>query len=142
MKLGRRAATEADLPFLLALRQESMGPHLAASGLHGTPDDFLARVMHRFDCAQVLMLEDEPVGLLKLQREPDAWHVLQLQLSDRVRGQGIGRRLMENILADADRAAVPVTLTVLKANPAKRLYERLGFTVVGEDEHEFHMFKG
>jgi ribosomal protein S18 acetylase RimI-like enzyme len=139
MPLGRRPATEADLPFLLALRRESMGPHLATAGLQGSDEDYLVRVRHRFDCAEVLMFNGQPVGLLKLLREPGQWRVLQLQLSDAVRGQGIGRRLLEGLLSDAARAGVTVGLSVLKANPAKRLYQQLGFSVVGEDAHEFHM---
>ena len=139
MPLGRRPATEADLPFLLALRRESMGPHLAAAGLHGSDEDYLVRVRHRFDCANVLTLNGQPVGLLKVLRGPGQWQVLQLQLAGVVRGQGIGRRLLEGLLADADRAGVTLGLSVLKANPAKRLYEQLGFSVVGEDAHEFHM---
>jgi ribosomal protein S18 acetylase RimI-like enzyme len=30
-------------------------------------------------------------------------------------------------------------LTILKVNPARRLYERLGFTVVGETETHFRL---
>jgi ribosomal protein S18 acetylase RimI-like enzyme len=30
-------------------------------------------------------------------------------------------------------------LQVIKGNPAKRLYDRLGFEVVGEDDQHFHM---
>jgi ribosomal protein S18 acetylase RimI-like enzyme len=137
--LDRRPATEADLPYLLALRRESMGPHLAAAGLHGSNEDYLVRVRHRFDCAEVLMLNGQPVGLLKVLREPGQWQVLQLQLADVVRGKGIGRRLLEGLFTDAARAGVTVGLSVLKANPAKRLYEQLGFSIVGEDSHEFHM---
>lgn len=139
MQLSLRAATDADLPFLLALRQESMGPHLARAGLHGTDEDFMARVMHRFDCAEIILADGKPVGLLKLQREPGTWHLHQLQLAGNVRGQGLGHRLLEQILAEADRASVPVTLSVLKANPARRLYERLGFVAIGEDAIEIHM---
>lgn len=139
MQLSLRPATEADLPFLLALRQESMGPHLAEAGLHGTSDDFMRRVMHRFDCAQIVLADGAPVGLLKLLRESGRWQVLQIQLSEDVRGHGLGRQLLEDVMAEAARAEVPVTLSVLKANPAKQLYERLGFSVVGEDAHEFHM---
>ena len=139
MQLSLRAATDADLPFLLALRQESMGPHLARAGLHGTDEDFMARVMHRFDCAEIVLADGKPVGLLKLQREPGTWHLHQLQLAGDVRGQGLGRRILEQILTEADRARVPVTLSVLKANPARRLYERLGFVAVGEDAIEIHM---
>ena len=32
-----------------------------------------------------------------------------------------------------------IQLKVLKDNPAKNLYTRLGFITVGEDEHEYHM---
>lgn len=139
MQLSRRAATQADLPFLLALRSESMGPHLAAAGMDCSQEAQLARVLHHFDCAQILLGDDTPIGLLKLQREPGEWRVLQLQLSEAVRGQGLGRRVLQDVLAEARRSGVKVTLTVLKANPAKGLYERLGFSVVGEDGHEFHM---
>ena len=139
MQLSLRAATDADLPFLLALRQESMGPHLARAGLHGTDEDFMARVMHRFECAEIILADGKPVGLLKLQREPGKWHLHQLQLAGDVRGQGLGRRILEQILTEADRARVPVTLSVLKANPARRLYERLGFVAIGEDAIEIHM---
>ncbi|WP_408202989.1 N-acetyltransferase [Paraburkholderia sediminicola] len=38
---------------------------------------------------------------------------------------------------DAD--VLPVTLKVLKGNPARHLYERLGFEIVAEDEIEFRM---
>ncbi len=137
--LTRRPATEADLPFLLALRRESMGPHLAAADLPGTDEDYLVRVRHRFDCAEILLLHGQPVGMLKLLCEPAQWHVLQLQLSESIRGQGVGQGLLEDLLADAARAGVAVGLSVLKANPAKRLYERLGFSIVGEDAREFHM---
>lgn len=137
--LDRRPATEADLPYLLALRRESMGPHLAAAGLHGSDEDYLVRVRHRFDCAEVLMLNGQAVGLLKVLREPGKWQVLQLQLASVVRGKGIGRRLLEGLLTDAACAGATVELSVLKANPAKRLYEQLGFSIVGEDSHEFHM---
>jgi ribosomal protein S18 acetylase RimI-like enzyme len=41
--------------------------------------------------------------------------------------------------AAAQADALPVMLKVLKGNPAKRLYDRLGFEIIGEDEKEFHM---
>lgn len=141
--LQRRPATEADIPFLLALREETMDAHLAASGVDihsGDPGAArLQRVRHRFDCAQVLLHAGEPAGLMKLVKSPGTWELLQLQLGPRLQGKGIGRALLDELLAEADAAGVDVTLSVLKANPARRLYERLGFVQVGEDAHEFHM---
>lgn len=141
--LQQRPATEADIAFLLALREQTMDAHLVASGVDihaGDPGALrLARVRHRFDCARILLLDGEPVGLMKLQESPGAWSLLQLQLSPGCQGQGIGRALIEQLLAEADAAGVAVSLSVLKANPARRLYERLGFVQVGEDKFEFRM---
>ena len=45
-----------------------------------------------------------------------------------VRGQGIGKRLLEFSEARArERGALVLTLGVVAKNPAKRLYERFGF---------------
>jgi ribosomal protein S18 acetylase RimI-like enzyme len=139
MKLSRRPATEADIPFLLALRRETMNGHLAASGIAVDDASRRVRVMHAFDCAELLLADGVPVGLLKLRKLPHEWEIVQVQLAPALQGRGIGRSLLQEILAEAARAGVPVSLSVLKANPAKRLYEELGFEVFGEDAHEFHM---
>jgi ribosomal protein S18 acetylase RimI-like enzyme len=45
-------------------------------------------------------------------------------------GQGIGGRLLARLLEDAGPIHPAVALSVREANPARRLYERLGFVVV------------
>lgn len=142
MQLDRRTATEADIPFLLSLRRETMDVHLVASGASATDQSHLLRLMHHFDCAEVLIRNGEPVGLLKVRRSPAVWEIVQIQLGSRVRGRGIGTRLLEELLAQASAARVDVRLSVLKANPARNLYERLGFEVTGEDDHEYFMQRG
>ena len=48
------------------------------------------------------------------------------------RGKGLGGRLLQELLACAHEAGLGrVSLSVSAANPAKRLYERLGFTRTG-----------
>ncbi|MEE9280835.1 MAG: GNAT family N-acetyltransferase [Myxococcota bacterium] len=43
------------------------------------------------------------------------------------------------VLARGARRGVPVTLKVLRVNPARELYERLGFSVTGETREHFQM---
>jgi ribosomal protein S18 acetylase RimI-like enzyme len=45
-------------------------------------------------------------------------------------GQGVGGRLLAQLLEDARLVHPAVVLSVREANPARRLYERLGFVVV------------
>jgi len=118
-----------------------MDPHLSASGASTGDHDHLARLMYRFDCAEVLLQEGVPVGLLKVTRDNAPWKVIQIQLVPELQGQGLGADLLAEVIAEANRANVAVALSVLKSNPARVLYERLGFAVVGESEHEFDMLR-
>ncbi len=46
---------------------------------------------------------------------------------------------LRRLLAEAEEQRAQVQLSVLCANPARRLYERLGFVAVGEKEHALVM---
>lgn len=50
-----------------------------------------------------------------------------------------GTEVMRHLIDEATRAGQPVTLAVVKINPAKRLCDRLGFRVVHDDERKFYM---
>jgi ribosomal protein S18 acetylase RimI-like enzyme len=78
-------------------------------------------------------------GLWKLWRRKDAWWILQVQLMPEHQGRGIGAALIRELQAQARAAGMPLKLKVLKTNPAQRLYERLGFVIVGDDEHGYEM---
>jgi ribosomal protein S18 acetylase RimI-like enzyme len=46
---------------------------------------------------------------------------------------------MQALIEEATRSQRAVYLAVVKINPARRLYERLGFRVTGEDQHKVYM---
>jgi GNAT superfamily N-acetyltransferase len=137
--IARRPATAADIPFLLALRQATMDVYLRANGIQ-TDDDFhLARVRHRFDCAQLLLHSDKPAGLLKVDRSGPDWELIQFQLAPQWQGKGMGRQVLDALIAEADGAGAGLTLGVLMGNPARQLYERAGFHVIAELGDEYRM---
>lgn len=53
--------------------------------------------------------------------------------------QGIGQQLLAGVLKQAQREDLAVELKVLKNNPAKNLYLRLGFTIITGDDYAWHM---
>lgn len=79
-QINLRSATEADVPFLLVLRQETMDAHLLASGVVPSAEEHLRRVLYRLDCAQIIQLAGETIGLLKVAREGTDWTLIQIQL--------------------------------------------------------------
>jgi len=65
---------------------------------------------------------------------------LAVALDPACRGRGVGTRLLRAMLRLlADEGYPAVSLSVQKANPAVRLYRRLGFQVVREHPEEYVM---
>lgn len=76
---------------------------------------------------------DDVIGRLYLDRSGPAWVVIDIALLPEHRGQGIGTRLLREILVQATAAGKPVRVHVEHFNPARHLYDRLGFSEI-EDQ--------
>lgn len=81
----------------------------------------------------LVVADGAAAGRLILDRTPDAWCVVDIALLPAWRGRGIGTLLLQSVLAEAAAAgASAVTLMVDIDNPARRLYQRLGFVTMEE----------
>ncbi len=116
-----------------------MGPHLKAAGIELDEQEMLARVRSHFDSGQIIELAGEAIGLLKVVRETGTWTVVQVQMLPAWQNQGVGTRLIAETIADASKVGAEVVLSVLKVNKARRLYERLGFSVISESDSAYTM---
>ena len=83
----------------------------------------------RFD---IIEQDGERIGRLYLAEMDREFRLMDIALLPGLRNQGIGSRLTRDILDLARQLGWQVTLHVEDENPARRLYQRLGFTVVGE----------
>jgi ribosomal protein S18 acetylase RimI-like enzyme len=79
----------------------------------------------------VVLADGRRIGRLYLTRIDDELRVIDIALLPDHRGRGIGSSLLASIIALAEREGLAVTLHVEPWNPAKRLYERLGFVSEG-----------
>lgn len=141
MNIELRPATPADCAFLLELRAQTMGPHITAMGLPTRTEDYLERVNYRFDCAKIIMVDNQTAGLFKtcFLADKNQWFLVQVQVHPDFQNRKIGHSLVSQLLVQAAHDQANVYLTVFKSNPAQRLYSRLGFEQVGETEHEYEM---
>jgi ribosomal protein S18 acetylase RimI-like enzyme len=53
--------------------------------------------------------------------------------------RGVGSAIVQGLLQLGRQKSKPVTLAVMKINPACALYERLGFRITHEDEYKVYM---
>jgi ribosomal protein S18 acetylase RimI-like enzyme len=89
-----------------------------------------------FDCrfreclASIIECDGRPAGGLLVEWKPDSLYIHEIQLLPEYQSQGVGTEVIENVIEQAAARRLPVTLSVVAANPrAQRLYERLGFEV-------------
>lgn len=88
---------------------------------------------------RIILLDQQPVGWIVIARRGDEMLVVDIALMPEQRNAGIGTLLLREIMAEAMQAGKPIRLQVTKFNPAIRLYERLGFSKVGEMGTHFLM---
>jgi ribosomal protein S18 acetylase RimI-like enzyme len=80
---------------------------------------------------QVIMHEGKRIGRIIVSKGPSI-HLIDISLLTAFRNMGLGTAVMVGLQQKATQAGIPVKLSVLGNNPAKLLYERLGFKVIGD----------
>lgn len=98
------------------------------------------------DCCLVAEVDGKIMGAVWTRIMNDYGHIddstpsFAISLYEDYRGQGIGTALMEEMLALLrERGYKRASLSVQKVNAAYRLYLRVGFTIVDENEEEYIM---
>ncbi len=82
---------------------------------------------------QLILLEGEPIGRMLVGRSAHAITLVDIALLPQFRGHGIGTQLLLELMSDAAARGLPLQLHVYKLSPAVRLYDRLGFSLAGDD---------
>ncbi len=132
-------ANQSDRAYFLSIRKTTMVEHLEKAGLFLSDDEHLTRIDYAFECSYIILLSNERVGTIKYREHDDKIELIQIQIHPDYQSLGLGRAVLEKIITFAISKLKFVELKVLKVNPARHLYERLGFVIVGGDEYEFHM---
>lgn len=138
--INYRAMTDGDLPFVAALYASTRAEELASTDwpaeLKAVFFDQQHRAQHHHYRAtwpdgEWLLIErgGEPIGRLYLARPDGVLRIIDISLLPAARGAGLGTAIMTDVLASESG---PVELHVEASNPARRLYERLGFAVAEE----------
>lgn len=138
-----RPITDADMDFLHRLYATTREDELAQ--VAWTPEQKAAFVSQQFhaqhqywqenyqDTSWDLILRDgQPIGRLYVARWAEEIRIVDIALMPEHRGGGLGTHLLRGVFAEADASGRKVSIHVEIFNPARRLYERLGFVQAAE----------
>lgn len=135
-----RPSSQADADFVNNLTRAVMRGYVEATW-HSEREREAYYQRNAFDWKSTKIIQDGAVdiGRISVKEFPD--HILfdEIHLLPDYQGRGIGTLLLQDVLTQAKGRQLPVRLILLRSNPAKRLYERLGFTAHDEDAERYYM---
>jgi len=136
-----RPATPRDFDFVFALHRAAMREYIEPIwGWHEDWQEEYQRQKYEPERYQIIVVEGQDAGVLVVEQRPDELYLGLIELQAHCRGRGIGTALIEALKRAASRQGIPLTLHVLKTNkPARRLYERLNFEIMAEEEFRYQM---
>lgn len=85
-----------------------------------------------------IRFDDVPVGFVAVRPEATALHLDHLYIVPQAQGQGVGGFVLQLVIAEAEKARLPLHLGALRGSDSNRFYQRHGFEVVGEDTWDIY----
>ena len=138
-----RPVEPSDRSFLVELYGSTREPELALVPWDATTKS--AFIEHQFAAQDahyrahypgatldVVEIDGEPAGRLYVHRGSSDIRIMDLALAPAFRGRGIGTALLCDLIDEAASRGRMLSIHVEQNNPARRLYERLGFEPAGE----------
>ena len=141
--ISLRPITPEDEPFLAALYASTRAQELALTNWSDEQKAMFCRMQFNAQTTDyrrnypdasfdIIERDGAAAGRLLVLRTDEKIHVIDIALLPEHRGAGIGTRLLKELQAEARAAGTKLTIHVEQFNPARRLYERLGFQQVEE----------
>jgi len=127
-------ATQLDKPYLLMLRLLTMVEHLENAGIYLSKDEHINRISDSYECSHIVFFGKEKIGTVKYKGCDQKVIILQIQIHPDFQNQGLGSKIINELAKKFKPKAIE--LTVLKDNPAIKLYTKLGFMIFDEDKYE------
>jgi ribosomal protein S18 acetylase RimI-like enzyme len=143
MSLSLRPITPADESFLASLYASTRAEELALINWTDEQKAMFCRMQFNAQTAdyqrkypyasfQIIERNGVAAGRLLVLREDEKIHVIDIALMPEHRGAGIGTKFLKELQKEAKAAGKPLSIHVERFNPARRLYDRLGFHQVEE----------
>ena len=139
MHIGLRPATASDFDFCAGLYMDALEWVIVTMNLER--DMQLPTLRKTWTAPEVRIITEggADIGWLQITTRDDAIYISQIFVAPARQRRGIGRGVLEGVIADAEENSKAVALSVVTTNPAVRLYKRLGFYVLHEAEGNYLM---
>ena len=141
LKISLRPGTPEDQDFLFMLKKKTLKEYVTQ--IWGWDEKF--QLTHHRQHVQpelyrIIQASGEDIGGIEVENRSDTLFLSVIEILPRFQGQGIGSKLIKDLIKQGKRERKNIELQVLKVNQkAFRLYTSLGFVVTAETQTHFVM---
>jgi len=138
MDLRISSATVNHAAFARKLAKTNMRQYYQLYEIEWSDDSFLQewKILESY----IIYESEAEVGFMSLSSSGSSLYIRDIHLSEKHLDKGIGTWAISQATSiAASRGLVSIRLKVFKNNPAKSLYERLGYLVVGTENNLLRM---
>ncbi len=141
MEYKLRKASQDDYILAYDIRKNALGKYVEETW--GWDEEWQLKY-HKEDfdieILQIIEVDGKPAGSLEKFEDGEYIRVSGIYIIDEYQGRGIGADIMTKIIHEAAMKNLSVRFQVLKVNlRAKKFYEKLGFTLCGENQTHYQM---
>ena len=130
--LALRRASEEDVDFAFQVLKETMRDYVVATWGTWREEESRREIAEQVSAGgtEIIELDHAPIGVQLVERPGTHIQLVQLYIEKEFQRRGLGTQLLKRLFVEGRESSLPIRLRVLAVNPAKRLYERLGFVVI------------
>lgn len=135
-----RKSTQDDRDFVDGLTRRTMSRYVTATWSKTEEiEHYYALNAFKPSNTRIIQYDGEDVGRITVSYSNTRITLEGIHIVEAFQGKGIGGHLIRQIIRESDEKALLIQLILLKTNPARQLYERIGFFVYEEDENRYYM---
>lgn len=139
--LTLRRAGAQDAEFAFRVLKETMRDHAIATWGTWWEEESRRQTVEQVNSGRTEIVEFDrmPIGVQLVDRCETHVQLAQLYILKDFQRHGFGTELLKRLFTEAGMSNLPIRLQVLAVNPARELYERLGFVVVEATPERYFM---
>ena len=139
-RINLQQATAEHYDFALHLYLLTLGPYMQELMVWDEQEQrAIFAAQWKREEVKIISVDDKDAGWFQVAELPTEIRLQKFFVSPPWQRSGIGSEVLGNLLATWRPTGKKIVLRVLKNNPARRLYERLGFSVIAETGVTFRM---
>jgi len=139
-KITLAPTEKSDFQHFTELRKSVMRPHVMQQGLpwHEDNEDAYHKALFNAPGLRRIIFEGKCIGFVGISSGTETINIGRFCVAEDYQSRGIGTHVLRTILEEPVCKGKTITIDVLKMNPSRRIFERLGFALVSEDEKLAH----